>query len=129
MMPTVPLLQFAAALLFCLRAAAAFAAPPVPSASASASSSASASASAASERPPLDIEALKKSLRDDRELFGDTPAPAPALFSASPPRNKRFEEHMRRAIPRDCRTAYAGLGPLAIYPLLFSTVTGIGCKW
>lgn len=39
----------------------------------------------------------------------------------------------RRGIARgsrhDCRTAYAGLGLLAVLPLSKDAVTGSGCKW
>lgn len=129
MTPAVSSILFTATLLL---SAGAYAAEPPAASAASASASAAAGASAAASVPapvPLDIEAMKKSLRDAPALFPETGKPAQADFGGGPPRNKRFEEQMRRAIPPDCRKAYAGIGLFAIVPLIFSTVTGIGCKW
>lgn len=41
----------------------------------------------------------------------------------------KFEEGAKRAEKKDCRTAYAGVGLLAIIPLVVSTATDTGCKW
>ena len=43
-------------------------------------------------------------------------------------KNKLAEDIAKAAKP-DCRTAYAGLGLLAIAPLVGSTIGNGGCNW
>lgn len=42
---------------------------------------------------------------------------------------ERLGRELEKGKRADCRTAYAGLGPLGIPLLIFSTITDIGCKW
>ena len=49
------------------------------------------------------------------------------------PGREAHEEQLARDIARsrrnDCRSAYSGMGVLAVLPLLKDAVTGTGCKW
>ena len=55
------------------------------------------------------------------------------VFNAPPPaaeRKTRLGEGIEKAAKPDCRTAYAGLGLLAIFPLMASTVSDtMNCRW
>lgn len=44
-------------------------------------------------------------------------------------RDEKLGEAIERSRPADCRSAYAGMGVLAVIPLAASAVTGKGCKW
>jgi len=54
-----------------------------------------------------------------------------ALPKAEPPleRDDRLGRAIERARRPDCKSAYSGLGLLAVIPLAKDAVTGSGCKW
>lgn len=54
-----------------------------------------------------------------------------ALPKPDPPlqRDERLERAIERARRPDCKSAYSGLGLLAVIPLAKDAVTGTGCKW
>ena len=53
------------------------------------------------------------------------------LVPPPPPveRKDKLAEDIAKAAKPDCRTAYAGMGLLAIAPLVASTVGNGGCNW
>jgi hypothetical protein len=78
---------------------------------------------------PIDIDQLRKqAAKNDTE-------------SLTPLDKVREQERRRKSIEttvaaaakagarKDCQNAYAGLGVLAIFPLIYGTVTDNGCKW
>ena len=85
-------------------------------------------------RPAFDMAAARRAAR--AAAHGDKPGlvalpdrPPPTI---DPVRDSRMEAEARDAArpnPHDCRVAYAGMGLLAILPLVKDAVTGSGCKW
>jgi len=65
-------------------------------------------------------------LGQDRSITGEMPADR--LMRADSEIEK-FRKDVKKAERPDCRTRYAGLGPLAIPFIVENTVTGTGCKW
>jgi hypothetical protein len=79
--------------------------------------------------PHIDLEAAKK--RAAREIVHEgsgsravLPFPLPV-----PERKTKEAQAMEKAIKPDCRTAYAGLGLLAVPALVASAITDEGCHW
>jgi hypothetical protein len=79
--------------------------------------------------PRIDLDAAKK--RAVRDLAhegsgsrGVLPFPLPV-----PPPEKKAKDAMEKAIKPDCRTAYAGLGLLAVPALVAAVITDEGCRW
>ena len=79
--------------------------------------------------PRIDLDAAKK--RAVRDLAhegsgsrGVLPFPLPV-----PPPEKKSKDGMEKAIKPDCRTAYAGLGLLAVPALVAAAITDEGCRW
>ena len=93
-----------------------------------------AEAAPATGRPAFDMAAARRAAR--AAAHGDKPGlvtlpdrPPPTI---DPVRDSRMEAEARDAArpnPHDCRVAYAGMGLLAILPLVKDAVTGSGCKW
>jgi hypothetical protein len=55
--------------------------------------------------------------------------PPPTLDPGREAREDQLARGIARSSRNDCRSAYAGLGVLAVLPLLKDAVTGTGCKW
>jgi hypothetical protein len=53
------------------------------------------------------------------------------LVPPPPPQERKdaLAEGIAKAAKPDCRTAYAGLGLLAVVPLVASSVGNGGCRW
>ena len=55
--------------------------------------------------------------------------PPPTLDPGREMREEQLARDVARSRRNDCRSAYSGMGPLAVLPLLKDAVTGSGCKW
>ena len=85
------------------------------------------SAKPVSGESKLDLDALHSSAgKIDRQ---DPIARMQAQHRRDETLETQLGEKTKKAQKEDCRTAYAGLGLLAVVPLAFSTVTNKGCKW
>jgi hypothetical protein len=85
---------------------------------------------APAESPRIDLETAKK--RAVREMAGEgSGSPGVLPFPLPIPERKTKEANaMEKAIKPDCRTAYAGMGLLAVPALVAATVTdSAGCRW
>ena len=51
------------------------------------------------------------------------------LVPPPPERKSKLAEDIEKAGKTDCRTAYNGMGPLAVVPLAIDAVRNGGCKW
>ncbi len=51
------------------------------------------------------------------------------LVPPPPDRKSKLAEDIEKAGKSDCRTAYSGMGPLAVLPLAIDAARGSGCKW
>jgi len=81
-------------------------------------------------KPAFDFDAAKRSVRQ----FAKTDAQAenqrvPSLGIPLRGTKERFAYDAEHAVRPDCRTAYQGLGPLAIAALLVDAVRDSGCQW
>jgi len=89
---------------------------------------AAADAGTAESAPHLDMKAARATARliDKHRKDGLVAHPTP-----DPPlqRDERLERAIERARRPDCKSAYSGLGLLAVIPLAKDAVTGTGCKW
>ncbi|MEP6997708.1 MAG: hypothetical protein ABI900_08670 [Betaproteobacteria bacterium] len=76
----------------------------------------------------IDMEAARKRAREIASEATSTRGILPAL---PPPPEKKSKESLalEKAIKPDCRTAYAGMGLLAVPALVVSTVGDGGCRW
>ena len=75
-------------------------------------------------------ESLRKRAREiARE--GSGPGGVLNVVPPPPPQERRdtLAEGIAKAAKPDCRTAYAGMGLLAVVPLVASTVGNGGCRW
>ncbi|HUH92411.1 MAG TPA: hypothetical protein VL742_04600 [Casimicrobiaceae bacterium] len=81
------------------------------------------------QAPGLDLEAAKK--RAVREIAGEgSGSPGVLPFPLPIPDTKTKEaKAMEKAIKPDCRTAYSGMGLLAVPVLIAATITDEGCRW
>jgi len=81
------------------------------------------------EAPTIDLEAAKK--RAVREMAREGAGSPGALpFPLPIPETKTKEaKAMEKAVKPDCRTAYAGMGLLAVPALVASAITDEGCRW
>ena len=79
--------------------------------------------------PSLDLEAAKK--RAVREMAREgSGSPGVLPFPLPVPETKTREaKAMEKAIKPDCRTAYSGMGLLAVPVLIAATITDEGCRW
>ena len=55
--------------------------------------------------------------------------PPPTLDPGREAREEQLTRDIARSRRNDCRSAYSGMGLLAVVPLLKDAVTGSGCKW
>jgi hypothetical protein len=81
------------------------------------------------EAPRIDLEAAKK--RAVREMAREgAGSPGVLPFPLPIPEKKTKEAAaMEKAIKPDCRTAYAGMGLLAVPALVAAAITDEGCRW
>jgi hypothetical protein len=78
--------------------------------------------------PRVDMDAVRKRAREIASETGSTRGILPAL---PPPAERKSKESLalEKAIKPDCRTAYAGMGLLAVPALVVSTIGDGGCRW
>lgn len=78
--------------------------------------------------PRLDMEAARERAREIASETTSTRGLLPAL--PPPPERQSKESHaLEKAVKPDCRTAYAGMGLLAVPVLVASTIGDAGCRW
>jgi hypothetical protein len=82
--------------------------------------------SAAASRPRLNLELPRPR---GGEIARQQSRGVLELLPQPPERKTKLEEDIAKAARKDCRTAYAGAGPLAVAPLLADAVRDKGCKW
>jgi len=83
-----------------------------------------------SAAPHLDLDALKAgALAADRQRKATTIEQIQNSHKRDNSFEKQLADGTKKAEKKDCRTAYAGIGLLAIIPLAVSAVTDTGCKW
>ena len=78
--------------------------------------------------PRIDMEAARQRAR---EIASETPSTRGILPALPPPPERQSKEShaLEKAVKPDCRTAYAGLGLLAVPVLVASTIGDAGCRW
>jgi hypothetical protein len=77
--------------------------------------------------PHIDLEAARKRAS---EIVSQGSRTRGLLSVAAPPERVSKEGRaIAGALKPDCRVAYAGLGLLAVPPLLWSTIADGGCRW
>ncbi|MEO8346176.1 MAG: hypothetical protein ABI607_10815 [Betaproteobacteria bacterium] len=78
--------------------------------------------------PGITGEAMRKRVR---EIASEGSGTRGVLNLVPPPpeRKDKLAEDIAKAAKPDCRTAYAGLGLLAVVPLVASSVGNGGCNW
>ena len=81
-------------------------------------------------QPPVTVESMK---RRAREIAAEG-SPSRGVLNMIPPppveKKDKLAEDIAKAAKPDCRTAYAGLGILAVVPLVASSVgNNGGCNW
>lgn len=116
------------------RAAAAHVADAVPARTADAPAAPEPAPAPADDPPSFDMAAARGIARaaaheDGRGLVALPKRPPPTLDPGREAREEQLARGIARSCRNDCRTAYAGLGLLAVLPLLKDAVTGSGCKW
>jgi hypothetical protein len=78
--------------------------------------------------PRIDMDAARQRAREIASEATSTRGILPAL--PPPPDRQTKESHaLEKAVKPDCRTAYAGLGLLAVPALVASTIGDGGCRW
>ena len=78
--------------------------------------------------PRIDMDAARQRAREIASESTSTRGILPAL--PPPPERQSKESHaLEKAVKPDCRTAYAGLGLLAVPVLVASTIGDAGCRW
>jgi hypothetical protein len=80
--------------------------------------------------PPVTVESMR---RRAREIAAEGGGSRGVLNLVPPPppleRKDTLAEGIAKAVKPDCRTAYAGMGLLAVVPLVASSVGKGGCNW
>lgn len=76
----------------------------------------------------IDREAAQQRAREIASEGGSTRGILPAL-PPPPDRKSKESSALEKAVKPDCRTAYAGLGLLAVPVLVASTIGDVGCHW
>ena len=78
----------------------------------------------------LDLDGIKAhALAEDRRRENDAIGRMQAGWRRDESLEKRLADGAKKAEKKDCRTAFAGLGPLALIPLAATAVADMGCKW
>lgn len=70
--------------------------------------------------------AARRIAREDGKNLVSLPARKPVV---DPNADRQVVDPIEAARRSDCETAYAGLGLLAVIPLIKDAVTGTGCRW
>jgi hypothetical protein len=88
----------------------------------------------AEEAPAFDMAAARgiarKAAREGPQGLVALPKrPPPTLDPGREMREEQLARDIARSRRNDCRSAYSGMGLLAVLPLLKDAVTGSGCKW
>jgi hypothetical protein len=81
-----------------------------------------------SGRTHLDLDAARQRAREIASEAGSTRGILPAL-PPPPERKSKESTALEKAVKPDCRTAYAGMGLLAVPVLVASTIGDGGCRW
>jgi hypothetical protein len=86
------------------------------------------------ETPNFDMAAARgiarKAAREGTQGLVALPErPPPTLDPGREMREEQLARDVARSRRNDCRSAYSGMGLLAVLPLLKDAVTGSGCKW
>ncbi len=86
------------------------------------------------EAPGFDMAAARgiarKAAREGAQGLVALPKrPPPTLDPGREAREEQLARDIARSRRNDCRSAYSGMGLLAVLPLLKDAVTGTGCKW
>jgi len=78
--------------------------------------------------PHIDMEAAR---RRAREIASEATSARGILPALPPPPERKSKEStaLEKAVKPDCRTAYAGMGLLAVPVLVASTIGDGGCRW
>jgi hypothetical protein len=80
--------------------------------------------------PRLDLEATRRLARDINREPPPGSRDRPLILATPPPEGEsRLARAIANAAQPDCRTAYAGLGLLALPVLLIDAITDKGCRW
>jgi len=76
----------------------------------------------------IDLDAARKRAR---EIAGEATSTRGILPALPPPPERKSKEStaLEKAVKPDCRTAYAGMGLLAVPALVVSTIGDGGCRW
>lgn len=82
-----------------------------------------------SDAPAFDMAAARASARLIARRAKDSTVALPERKAPSYDPDDTAQHGLERARRNDCRSAYSGLGLLAVLPLLKDAVTGSGCKW
>jgi hypothetical protein len=78
--------------------------------------------------PRIDMEAARQRAR---EIASETTSTRGILPALPPPPERLSKESnaLEKAVKPDCRTAYAGMGLLAVPVLVASTIGDGSCRW
>jgi len=84
--------------------------------------------------PPLDIEGMRRSVREAGMVDTQaTPSPSASVFSSAPPVDvERFKQKFNDSKRGWCLTAFQGMGVLALVAMPLATLfdkKDHGCKW
>lgn len=81
--------------------------------------------------PVVDLDAARREARRIAREESRNLVSLPARKPVTDPNEGRHvdDDPLEKARRSDCKTAYAGLGLLAVIPLAKDAITGTGCKW
>ena len=80
--------------------------------------------------PRIDLDAAKKrAVRDIANEGSGSRGVLPFPLPVPPEKKSKDARAMEKAIKPDCRTAYAGMGLLAVPELVAAAITDEGCRW
>ena len=81
--------------------------------------------------PVVDLEAARREARKIAREGSRNLVSLPARKPVTDPNEGHHvdDDPLEKARRSDCKTAYAGLGLLAVIPLAKDAITGTGCKW
>jgi hypothetical protein len=79
--------------------------------------------------PRLDLDATRQRAREITSEGAGYRGLVPVIPPPPPERKSKLAQAIEKAEKPDCRDAYAGMGLLAVVPLVASTVGNGGCRW
>jgi hypothetical protein len=80
--------------------------------------------------PTVDLAAARQAAREIARADGKNLVALPKRKPVVDPNaDHQVDDPLERARRSDCKTAYAGMGLLALIPLAKDAITGSGCKW